>query len=92
MEPDTYELAVHLHVLHATVRLEQRPQAGLVDARDDEVLLAVALLAAEELVADRAADDIRVEPERADVRADRSASAILLVRASGACAARSAAA
>ena len=69
VEAHADELAVHLHVLDPAVRLERRPQPGLVDARDEEVLVGV--LDPEELVANGAADDVGVEPERADVTADR---------------------
>ena len=55
------ELPVHLHVLHAAVRLEQRPQAVVVDAGDEKVL--VGMREAEQLVADGAADDVGVEAE-----------------------------
>ncbi len=43
--------------------------AGLVDARDEEVLVGVR--DPEQLVAHGAADDVGVEAERADVAADR---------------------
>ena len=76
MEAHADELAVHLHVLDPPVRLEQRAQPGLVDARDEEVLVRVG--DAEQLVAHRAADDVRVEAERADVGADRRAHAGIL--------------
>ena len=62
------ELAVHLHVVDAAVRLERGPQPRLVEAGDEEVLVRV--LDPEQLVADRAADDVGVEAERADVAAD----------------------
>ena len=68
VEAHADELAVHLHVLDAPVRLERRAQPGLVDPGHEEVLVGV--LDAEQLVADRAADDVRVEAERADVAAD----------------------
>ena len=69
VEAHADELAVHLHVLHPAVRLERRAQPGLVDARDEEVLVGV--LDPEQLVANGAADDVGVEPEGADVTADR---------------------
>ena len=69
VEADADELSVHLHVLDPAVRLERRAQAGLIDARDEEVLVGV--LDPEQLVAHGAADDVRVEAERADVAADR---------------------
>ena len=62
------ELAVHLHVVDAAVRLERGPQARLVEAGNEEVLVRV--LDAEQLVPDGAADDVGVEPERTDVAAD----------------------
>ena len=68
VEAHADELAVDLHVLDAAVRLEERPQPRLVDAGNEEVLVAVR--EAEELVPHRAADDVRVDPERADVGAD----------------------
>ena len=40
VEADADELAVHLEVLHPPVRLERRAQAGVVDARHEEVLVA----------------------------------------------------
>ena len=69
VEAHADELPVHLHVLDPAVRLEQRPQPGLVDAGNDEVLVRVRQ--PEQLVADGAADDVGVEAERADVGADR---------------------
>ena len=68
VEADADELPVHLHVLHPTVRLECRAEAGVVDPGDEEVLVGVR--DAEQLVAHRAPDDVRVEVERADVAAD----------------------
>ena len=68
VEADADELAVHLHVLDAPVRLERGAEPGLVDARHEEVLVRVR--DPEQLVAHGAADDVRVEPERADVAAD----------------------
>ena len=68
MEPHADELSVHLHVLDAAVRLEHVSQPGLVDAGDEEVLVRV--LDPEQLVANRASDDVRVEAERADEAAD----------------------
>ena len=68
VETNSDELAVHFHVLHPPVRLEERSQLDLVDARNDEVL--VALRKPEQLVSHGAPDDVRVDPERADVRAD----------------------
>ena len=68
-EPHADELAVNLHVLDAPVWLEQRAETRLVDAGNEEVLVGVR--EAEKLVAHRAADDVRVDPERADVGADR---------------------
>ena len=68
VEADADELAVHLHVLDPPVRLERGAQAGVVDARDEEVLVRVR--DPEQLVAHGAPDDVRVEAERADVAAD----------------------
>ena len=69
MQAHADELAVHLHVLDAAVGLEERAEAGLVDAGHEKVLVAVR--DAEQLVADGAADDVGVDAERADVGADR---------------------
>ena len=52
VEAHADELAVHLHVLDAPVRLERRAEPGLVDPRDEEVLVGV--LDPEQLVAHRA--------------------------------------
>ncbi len=41
VEADPDELAVHLHVLDAPVRLERGAEPGVVDARDEEVLVRV---------------------------------------------------
>ena len=60
----------HDEILDAPVRLQPRPQRVGVDARDEKV--GVLRLEAEELVADGAADEIRVQPERADVVLDRA--------------------
>ncbi len=68
VEADTHELAVHLHVLHGPVRLERGPQACVVDAGDEKVLVRV--LDPEEFVAHSSPDDVRVEAERADVASD----------------------
>ena len=68
------ELAVHLHVVDAPVRLERGPEPRLVEAGNEEVLVRV--LDPEQLVPHRAADDVRVEAERADVAADRGAHAL----------------
>ena len=55
-------------LLRPSVRGERGAQAGDVDAGDEEVR--VLRVEPEQLVADRAADDVRVEPERADVLLD----------------------
>ena len=68
VEADADELAVDLEVLDPPVRLERRAQAGVVDARDEEVLVRV--VDPEQLVAHGAPDDVRIEAERADVAAD----------------------
>ncbi len=68
VETHAHELAVHLHVLHPAVRLEQRPQPCLVDPGNEEVLVSVG--DAEQLVAHRPTDDVGVDAERADVGAD----------------------
>ena len=68
VEADADELAVDLEVLDPPVRLECRAQAGVVDARHEEVLVRV--VDPEQLVAHGAPDDVRIEAERADVAAD----------------------
>jgi hypothetical protein len=75
-EAHTHELAVHLHVLDAPVGREGGAQPGLVDAGDEEVLVGV--LDPEQLVTHRAAHDVGVEPERADVAAGRGRHARIL--------------
>ena len=69
IEADADELAVHLHVLDFAVGLEQRPQPGLVDAGNEKVLVGVRQ--PEDLVSDGTADHVGVDPERANVVADR---------------------
>ena len=56
-------------ILDLAVRLERRPQLGVADARDDEVELR--RRPPEQLVADGAADEVGVEPERMHVVGDR---------------------
>jgi hypothetical protein len=75
MQAHTDELAVHLHLLDATVWLQQRAQLRLVDPRHEEVLVGVR--DAEQLVPHGAADDVRVQPERADVVTDRGGTGAL---------------
>src|SRR6476661_10682827 len=58
----------HDELFGTAVRRESLAQSRDVDARDEEVC--VLRVDAEQLVADRAADDIRVELERADVLLD----------------------
>ena len=69
MQAHADELAVDLHVLDAAVGLEERAEAGLVDAGHEKVLVAVRN--AEQLVAHGTADDVGIDAERADVGADR---------------------
>jgi hypothetical protein len=52
---------VHLHVLDATVRQEERAEALLVDTGDEEILVGV--LDPEQLVANGAADHVCVDTE-----------------------------
>ena len=78
-EPHADELSVHLHVLDPSVRRERRPQPFLIDPGNEEVLVRV--LDPEQLVAHGAADDVRVEPERADVVAGRGRHARILAAA-----------
>ena len=61
VEAHSDELAVHLHVLDASVRLERGVEPGVVDAGHEEVL--VGMWDAEQLVAHGTADDVGVEPE-----------------------------
>src|SRR5262249_34509369 len=62
------ELSRDLEILDAAVGLEGAAERVVVDAEDEEVR--VLRLEPEQLVANRAADEVRVEPERADVVLD----------------------
>src|SRR5580765_7711516 len=64
-EPQADALPGDLEVVDAAVRLEQRTKLFVIDAEDEEVR--VLRVEPEQLVADGAADEIGVEPERADV-------------------------
>ena len=68
MQPHPDEPARDDEVLDPAVRLERGAQAVDVDAGDEEV--GVLRVEAEQLVADRAADEVGVEAERADVVLD----------------------
>ena len=68
VEADADEAAGDDELLDAPVRLERPRRPVGVDARHEEV--GVLRLEAEQLVADGAADEVRVEPERADVVLD----------------------
>ena len=68
MEPDADEPVGDDEILHAAVRRERRAQPLGVDARDEEV--GVLRVEPEQLVAHGAADEVGVEPERADVILD----------------------
>ena len=70
MEAHADELAVHLHVLDAPVRLRARRGARRWSTPGTRKSSSVCG-DAEQLVAHGAADDVGVEPERADVAADR---------------------
>jgi hypothetical protein len=61
VEPHPDELAVHLHVLDAPMRLEGGTELRMVDAGDEKILVRVR--DPEQLVAHRAAHDVRVEAE-----------------------------
>src|SRR5439155_643685 len=65
-QPDA--LPRDLEVLDTAVRLEQGAQLLVIDAEDEEIR--VLRVEPEQLVADGAADEVRVEPERADVVLD----------------------
>jgi hypothetical protein len=66
MEPDTDEPSGDDEVLDSAVRLERALQPLCVDAGDEEVGV-LRVLHPEQLVADGAADEVGVEPERVDV-------------------------
>ena len=68
-EPDADALVGDDEVLDPPVRLERSPQLGVPDAGHDEVGSRGGL--AEQLVADGAADEVGVEPERVHVVGDR---------------------
>ena len=68
-EPQPDEPPRDDEILDPAVRLESPPELLGVDARHEEV--GVLRLAAEQLVAHRAADEVGVEPEPADVLLDR---------------------
>ena len=65
MEADADGASGHDELLRTTVRSERRAQALDVHARDEEV--GVPRFVPEQVVAHRAADDVRVQPERADI-------------------------
>src|SRR5262249_38292839 len=69
-QADADELAGDLEILDAAVRLERTPEPVVVDAEDEEVRIPRLRLQAEKLVANRAADEVCVEPERPDVVLD----------------------
>ena len=61
-------LARYLEVLDTPVGLEERTKLVVIDAEDQKV--GVLRVEPEQLVADGAADEVRVEPQRADVVLD----------------------
>ena len=67
VESHADELAVHLQILDPAVRSERGAKPGMIDARDEEVLVVVGK--PQELVAHGAAHDVRVEVEPTDVAA-----------------------
>ena len=81
MEADTHEPVGDDEVLDAPVRGERRPQPFGVDPGHEEIR--VLRVEAEQLVAHGAADEVGVEPERADVVLDLLTHPAILAGPSG---------
>ncbi len=81
VEADTHEAIGDDEILDAAVRSERRPQPLGVDAGHEEIR--VLRVEAEQFVAHGAADEVGVEPERADVVLDLRTHPAILAGPSG---------